>query len=94
MIKMKLTCAPEHIVYILSDKSNVTFVGISGNIKLLFDEQKNSFSKLIYFEKFSDKDKAFRRKRDLDKIDESKRLRIVKNKNPELLNLIFTIYGN
>ena len=67
-------------------------VGISGREKLLFDEDEKKFTKLIYFEKFQDRSKAVRKKRHLDKLNNEQRLKLVKNHNPELLNLIFTVY--
>ncbi|MEO8210708.1 MAG: hypothetical protein ABI840_09100 [bacterium] len=89
--KTNLAPHPEYLVYILSNKKKDTITGIAFGKILSEEGEKKKFTKLIYFEKFQDRTKALRRKIYFDKMNNSKRLKIIKVKNPELLNLIFTL---
>ncbi|MEO8665920.1 MAG: hypothetical protein ABI462_10520, partial [Ignavibacteria bacterium] len=71
-----------------------TKIEISDNDGFVFEEQMERFAKLVYFEKFVEKTNAQGKKRYLNKLDKRKRLTLIKKKNPELLNLIFTIFDN
>ena len=84
----------EYLVYILSGRAKKTITGISERKSFLLADEINKFIKLIYFESFSDRTKAIRRKNQLGKLSDSDRMKLIKKKNPELLNLIFTIKDN
>jgi predicted GIY-YIG superfamily endonuclease len=93
---MKMTKLTQHtgtgyLIYILSDKNKRTVVGISLKERFSIVNLKEKFSKLVYVEKFFDRAKALRRKSHLNKLGDEKRLKLIKKKNPEMLNLIFTI---
>ncbi len=81
----------EYYVYIILDKNMNVKIRISDNERFVFKEQIERFTKLVYFEKFLERTKAMRKKRYLNKLDEDETLRLIKRKNPDLLNLIFTI---
>lgn len=81
----------EYYVYIILDKNMNVKIRISDNDRFVFKEQIERFTKLVYFEKFLERTKAMRKKRYLNKLDEDETLRLIKRKNPDLLNLIFTI---
>lgn len=75
-------------MYLICDKKNKTSVGITDDLLI---RSLNENSNIVYFEKFSDKVKAGKRKSQLSKFSNTKRISIIKKTNPEFLNLIFTI---
>ena len=84
----------ECFVYIILDKKKNAHVKISDNERFVFKAQMERFAKLVYFEKFLERAKALRKKRYLSNLDQDNMLKLVKRKNPEMLNLIFTIFDN
>lgn len=84
----------EYLVYILSGRAKKTIAGISEKDSFLIADESIRSLKLIYFESFSDRSKAMKRKSKLDKLSDTERLKLIKKKNPELLNLIFIIKDN
>lgn len=92
MLKKEISKPGEHLVYILIDKKYNAHVNISNDARSVFEKQSGLDSKLVYFERHCDRGKALRKKRYLTQLNESDRLKLVRKHNPEMLNLIFTIY--
>lgn len=87
----KLKIHSEFLVYITSDAKNKTSVKMSQEVRSLIDEES---MKIIHIESFSDMSKAIRKKVRLSRLDENKRIKFVRKKNPHLINLIFTMLEN
>ena len=90
--KIKNHSVCNYLVYILSGKRNKTLVGACPKSNFFCEAPGDEYSKLIYFEIFRDGSSAARRKNILEKLTNAQRLTLIKVKNPELLNLIFTVY--
>ncbi|MEO8210710.1 MAG: hypothetical protein ABI840_09110 [bacterium] len=84
----------EYIVYIIIDKNKNAHIKISDNGRFVFKAQMERFGKLVYFEKFLERTKALRKKRYLCNLGQDNMLKLIKKKNPEMLNLIFTIFDS
>ena len=84
----------EYLVYIIFDKNNTAHINISNDESSVFEEQSGKHSKLVYFERHCDREKALRRKRYFIKLNDSDKLKLIRKHNPEMLNLIFTIYDS
>lgn len=82
----------ECIVIVTLDEKKRSRVEILNCEVTDFQHQSNKFSKIVYLEKFTERSKALRKLRYLKKLIEPDRLKYIKKKNPELLNLVFTIY--
>ncbi|MCB0728315.1 MAG: hypothetical protein KDD00_12685 [Ignavibacteriae bacterium] len=86
-----ITGYDEYILHIFC-KNNTNFViGVSDKTRFISEDHYLMESKLVYFEIFSDRLKALRRKNYLTKLESPKKLRLIKKNNPDMLNLIFTI---
>lgn len=81
----------EYVVYLLSDKKKNTIPGIIDCGPELQTDLKTKYKTLVYFDKFRDRKKAVRKKRSLLNMENKDRIMYVKKKNPEWLNLIFTL---
>ncbi len=81
----------EYIVYILSDKRKNTIVGILNNEPEFQSRLLTKYRSLVYLDFFTDRKKAMRRKREIMNLENKNRVSFVKKKNPEWLNLIFTL---
>ena len=82
----------EYLVYIIHDKKNVVQINISNDEDSVFKDQSKRNLKLVYFERFSLRNQALRKRNYLLKLDEERRMKLIKKKNPEMLNLIFTVF--
>ena len=81
----------EFVVYLLSDRKKNTITGIIECGPELQSDLKSNYKTLVYFDKYRDRKKAVRKKRTLLKMENKDRIMYVKKKNPEWLNLIFTL---
>lgn len=54
-------------------------------------ERKTKYKALVYFSRYTDWKKAVRKMKYILKMDNKKRIIFVKKKNPEWLDLIFTL---
>lgn len=88
---MYLSNRKDFIVYILSDKRKNTISGIMECGPEFQSELKTKYKNLVYFDRFSDRKNALRKKRTLLNMEKKEIIRFVKKKNPEWLNLIFTL---
>lgn len=81
----------DFIVYILSDKRKNTITGIMESIPEFQSELRSKYKSLVYLGIFNDRKKAMKKKRALMNLKGKDRISFVKKKNPEWLNLIFTL---
>lgn len=80
-----------YLVYIISGRSKKTSVGIADDMNCLPFRSLRKFSRMVYYEKFSDRKKAMSKKRLLQKADKKKISKLVSENNPDWLNVIFTL---
>lgn len=81
----------DFIVYILSDKRKNTIAGIMYSELEFNTKIKTKYRSLVYLDIFSDRKKAMKKKREIMNLENKNRICFVKKKNPEWLNLIFTL---
>jgi predicted GIY-YIG superfamily endonuclease len=81
----------DFIVYILSDKRKNTITGIMESIPEFQSELRSKYKSLVYLGIFKDIRKAMKKKRSIMNLEHKERILFVKKKNPEWLNLIFTL---
>jgi putative endonuclease len=85
-------------VYILSNKNkSVLYIGVSSNLVKRIEEHKNSegsiFTKkynvieLVYFEEFTEINEAIKREKQLKKWNRSWKWNLIKEFNPNLIDL-------
>ena len=84
----------DFIVYILSNKRKFTKTGIIGSGLEFQSDLKTKYNTLVYFDRFSDRKKALRKKRSILNMENKERILFVKKNNPDWLNLIFTLTDN
>lgn len=87
----------QYYVYILTNKSNTLYVGVTNNLaRRLYEHQhkltlgftaKYKLDKLIYYEVFEDIEQAILREKYLKGITRKKKLGIIKQRNPKFLDL-------
>jgi predicted GIY-YIG superfamily endonuclease len=80
-----------YLVYITASKRKKTFIGIAYEMNCFRIEITKEFSRLVYFEKFSDRSKAKNRKKYLEKRNYDKIKKLVSKRNPDWLDLIMTL---
>lgn len=81
----------DFIVYILSDKRKNTIIGILESLPEFQTGLRTKYKSLVYLDIFNDRKKAMKRKRSIMNLDNKDRIMFVKKKNPEWLNLMFTL---
>ncbi len=94
MIIKNISDSIEYIVYIIYENKEKFRIHFSNDVRTVFNDQSAVRLCLVYFEKFSDRSKAVRRKKHLDGLMDDALLKLIKKRNPEMLNLIFTIHDN
>lgn len=87
-----------YFVYILSNFSGTIYIGVTNNLERRFFEHelkinsgftaKYNISKLIYFEEYNDINEALAREKQLKKWNRSKKLDLIRIKNPEFKDLL------
>ena len=83
-----------YMVYIIYGVQKKISIHISNNVRSVFKELSEARSYLIYFEKFSNRSKALRKKKYLSSMMKCDLIKLIKKRNPEMLDLIFTINEN
>lgn len=88
-------------IYILTNRSNTLYVGITNDLQRRLYEHKNkladgfsskyNLNKLIYFEEYQDINEAIKREKQIKGWLRKKKIDLIKTKNPEFkdLSLIF-----
>lgn len=86
-----------YYVYVLTNKSNTLYVGVTNNLQKRLWEHKhklvNGFSakynldKLIYFEEYRDINEAIKREKQIKGWLRRKKIELIKSKNPHFKNL-------
>ena len=87
-----------YYIYIMSNTNNTTlYIGVTNDIESRVQEhksgqipgftQKYNFSKLVYYEKYSDIDQAIEREKKLKKWRREKKDWLVRTINPDLRDL-------
>jgi len=88
-------------IYILTNRSNTLYVGITNDLQRRLYEHKNkladgfsskyNLNKLIYFEEYQDINEAIKREKQIKRWLRKKKIDLIKTKNPEFkdLSLIF-----
>ena len=83
-----------YMVYIIYGVQKKISIHISNNVRSVFKELSEARSYLIYFEKFSNRSKALRKKKYLSSMMKCDLIKLIKKRNPDMLDLIFTINEN
>lgn len=91
MLRKYISKHYECLVYIIFTANKKTPVNIVTDKRLIFEVHSGLLSKLVYFERYCDKEKALRKKGFLKPENDSERIKFIGKLNPEMLNIIFTI---
>lgn len=81
----------QYLVFIKKEQLEKAEVGISTVRRMMPASQTPNF-RIIYFEKFTSSAKAMKRKTELERLTDNEKVNLAKVKNPEMLNLSFTIH--
>ncbi len=82
----------KYLLFIKSESPDKISVNITDKGNALLSSRKGYAVKIIYIEKFRNLKSAMKKKLMLEKMSSKKIFKIAKEKNPELLNLAFTLY--
>jgi len=87
----------EYYVYILTNKSNTLYVGVTNNLQKRLYEHKNklvngftkkyNLNKLIYFEIYQNINDAIKREKQIKGWIRKKKIALIKTKNPNFNDL-------
>lgn len=87
-----------YYVYILTNKSNTLYIGVTGNLKRRLHEHKQKYvegftkryniNKLIYVEEYDDPKEAIAREKQLKGWNRKKKMQIIKILNPRFEELV------
>ncbi|KKS66820.1 MAG: Excinuclease ABC subunit C [Parcubacteria group bacterium GW2011_GWC2_42_6] len=87
-----------YYVYILSNKSNTLYIGVTNNLQRRLFEHKNklvkgftnryNLNKLIFYEVFSNPEEAISAEKMIKKWSRVKKINLIKTKNPNFNELI------
>lgn len=90
-------CAAMYYVYILTNKSNTLYIGVTGNLTRRLHEHKQKYAegftkryninKLIYVEEYTDPKEAIAREKQLKGWNRKKKMQIIKTLNPTFQDL-------
>src|SRR5687767_12624142 len=93
----------QYFVYILTNKSNTLYIGVTNNlVRRLYEHKhkliqgftaKYNLSKLLYFEIFDDPQHAIAREKQFKGLTRAKKLAIVKITNPSFKDLTKIVTG-
>jgi len=86
-----------YYVYILTNKSNTLYIGVTNNLQKRLYEHKNkliegftkkyNLNRLIYFEEYKDINEALKREKQIKGWVRKRKIGLIKSKNPDFKNL-------
>jgi len=86
-----------YFIYILTNKSNTLYIGVTNNLRKRLYEHKNklvegftkkyNLDKLIYFEEYQDVNEAIKREKQIKGWIRKRKIELIKIKNPTFNDL-------
>jgi len=93
-----------YYIYILTNKSNTLYIGVTNNLQKRLYEHKNklvegftkkyNLDKLIYFETYQDINEAIKREKQIKGWIRKRKIELIKSKNPTFEDLSLSFWGD